>query len=1243
MSAIFSLSSYDLSLLGLPRAAVALGGFIVPLFVYWADPRNRPKRLYMMVVVPAFVWQFAYAWMIQANTEAVALFWSGIGRMATYFIPAVVYAFGVWHTEARRQYPLVGFGFLVSAVMSAFVYHPALFSHMHHYAWGYYGVHGPWHRAQLLFTGVAVFGLYFNLLKDFRTTRSQNQRKLDWFFMVAFAGAFIFGALEFLPGYGIDVRPVGFLGVSFWSLIMLWATLRYQRANLENLIVGTYSYLGVSSAVFVMYVCLVALAKWILFGSVAWSELLFAACALLVIFPLADSLRRQIQSAIARFYHRHRLTDHATLSHFSEHLKELTNSKLLLNDLATVLKQTTGVTHAAVFLRSDDRQSYILGDAHGAGSAPLGVAAQHPVMEWLKARDLVLSRDALVHDAEFPEIRWPAVSLMDDLGVAHLIPMPIAGDLIGFLALGKRVNGVPFDVSDLQLLRIVGKNAAVAVSNALLFEEVTQKNLALIQVDKEKANFLANTSHELRTPLHGIMGIAEAMLDGADGDMNAKQAFHVQMIHESGKALAELVEKLLDLQRLESNRVDFEISQFGMADIAASVVPIIEGVLNKNKRAVTLEVDLRDLPPVHGDIRLVSQVLVNLMGNAAKFTESGSIRLTGWLGSGLKGAGDVARDPDHFVTFAVIDSGIGLRAEDCEVIFQRFRQADGSVKRRFGGTGLGLAIVKKIIEAHGGVIGVDSTLGVGSTFYFSLPRHAFTLETPKATTREAGHARQSSAVHPLTSDRVYAVAKPEQRQSLVKGEGETVLVIDDNPVNVEIIRSCLEADGYRVEASLDPVEGWKMLETRKPDLVILDVMMPLTSGYEFCQKMRAHAEMQRIPVIMVTAKSTTEDKVYGLSIGADDYLSKPFHKEELVARVNTLTRIKRIQDRLERAYSELKAINDLSSVINRELELDRLLVATLDRVVDLVKADRGAIFTIEQGTSEISLRFSKGFSSNRRTDVLKEISPEILRAAVTQKQPEVILDLAQERSEKRPSEALGSVICLPLALHDKSYGALYLYAERANALTADWLRVLTPLAQQISVSMHNAYLYDLAVTDDLTRLYLKRHFMELLKHELERATKQKSVFSVVMIDIDHFKRFNDTYGHPLGDELLVQVAEILLDSCRTSDVAARFGGEEFMVLLRDTDLDEAAVFAQRYRQAVEAYHHYHRGEALKITVSAGVCTFEPGVSLTLEQMLSAVDAELYHSKAAGRNRVSARKLGKNQPPVALHPSPEPLL
>lgn len=1227
---IFSLAQYEFSLLGLPRAIISLVGLLVPLYLYLSERRNPLYQLYLLVIVPAFFWQFSYAWMMQAKSYDVAMFWFRLGHVGSYFLPTTLYTFSVLHTRAKRQLPFIYATYAISFFMAFFVDHPLLFSHLKKYSWGFYPIHGPLHSIQVGITLLTCFGLFFNLVRDFRKSPSQNRKKFDWLLIVAFSGGY-FGALEFFPGYGIDIRPLGFIAVSFWSLIIFYALLRHRMLDLESVIKETFNYAILSLLVIASYIVFMSTMQLLLVGKIDFNHLVATSFALLAIFPLADYFRKKVQHFIAKAYHRNHLTDQETLSDFIEQLKELTNSKLLLQDLVHVVKMTTGVKHAAVFLRTNDRKKYVLCESRGSEIPVLSIEAQHGVLIWLKSHASVLEYDSLVHEGAHPEILKMASALMDEIKSSLIVPMNIGGDLIGFLALGERITEIPFNLTDIKVLGSLGKNAAVAVSNALLYEEVTEKNRALVKLDREKGNFLANTSHELRTPLHGIMGIAEAMLEGVDGPLNEKLAYHIKLIHQSGKSLADLVERLLDLQKLESERIDLEVVSFQIKDVLDMVNPLIEGVL-RTKPDVKFVCDFPELPMVFGDVRLVRQVLVNLLGNAAKFTHRGQVRISAWMGNGPRGERKFANDPDRFVTIAVEDSGIGIRAEDRDVIFERFRQADNSVKRQYGGTGLGLAIVQKIVELHQGRIWVDSEPGRGSTFFFSLPQFSFEAQranvsvAPQASDEQQIVSAHDSALsfHPMTQDRLYQVPKIKDLPVHHKGHGEKIVVVDDNLVNLEVVRSALESQGYRVGVFSDAETAWLDLQRHGADMVILDVMMPKVSGYDLCLNIRQHETLRRTPIIMVTAKSSLEDKVYGLNVGADEYITKPFNQEELLARVNTFIRIKRMQDEIEQMYREIKTISEVSSVINHELELDRLLVSILDKVFDLVNAERGAIFTKDDSTNHFSLRFSKGFTSQKRTSVFQKISSTVVQRTLTEGESFIEEDLSKENLDF--VEMSGSLVCLPLTENQEIFGALYLYSSRPQALHRGLLRILLPLTQQLSSSIRKAKLYDQAVTDDLTRLYHKRYFIECLRAEKERSYRERVNFSVLMVDVDHFKKFNDTHGHQVGDSVLVQVAELLQDSCRISDVAARYGGEEFIILLRNTDLHEAEVFAQRYRQLVENFRLHHRGQQLKVTLSVGVCTFEPSEGLTAEDIIGSVDLELYKAKNAGRNCVVSKKV-----------------
>jgi len=295
------------------------------------------------------------------------------------------------------------------------------------------------------------------------------------------------------------------------------------------------------------------------------------------------------------------------------------------------------------------------------------------------------------------------------------------------------------------------------------------------------------------------------------------------------------------------------------------------------------------------------------VGNAIKFTEKGSVEIR-------------IVEAEKKISVYVKDTGPGISKTDQAVIFERFRQADGSATREHEGTGLGLSIAREIIRLHGGEIGVESQPGKGSEFFFSLPIAAEAIQAAEPQKKDAGVepiAQTQTASKPTAvletkraevtgRDRHYELEKDKEYEEAVKGSGELILIIDDNAVNREVVKTRLEMHQYRTCEAADGMEGLKKIKEEKPDLIILDLMMPRMSGYEFCKKVRKNQSADELPVIMLTAKTEMGDKVYGLQVGANDYISKPFHKEELVARVGVLLKLRAMTQELKRWNLELE-------------------------------------------------------------------------------------------------------------------------------------------------------------------------------------------------------------------------------------------------------------------------------------------------------------------------------------------------
>lgn len=399
-------------------------------------------------------------------------------------------------------------------------------------------------------------------------------------------------------------------------------------------------------------------------------------------------------------------------------------------------------------------------------------------------------------------------------------------------------------------------------------EQEQNINKQLRRIDQLKDQFLANTSHELRTPLQGIIGLSEDLYEGNIGQVNVEQKENLSMIIASGRRLNNLVNDILDFSKLKSRDIELvrkPISMHVLADIVLkNHYPLIKG------KPIELinEVD-QELPNVYADEDRIIQVLFNLIGNAIKFTENGEVKIS-------------AEVVNNKLQIKVRDTGIGIPQNKMEIIFNEFEQVDGSATRQFAGTGLGLSISKKLVELHNGEMWVESEVGEGSVFTFTLPI------TNKEVTEEKPLELINTTSN-LDVNSTFAPAVPITTNSKgFNGKEIRILIVDDEPVNQRVLKNHLSAEHFQVTQALTGKDAIDILNSNQPfDLVLLDVMMPRMSGYEVCQKIREKYLPSELPIIMITARNQVQDLVQGLALGANDYLAKPFSKEEFMARINT--------------------------------------------------------------------------------------------------------------------------------------------------------------------------------------------------------------------------------------------------------------------------------------------------------------------------------------------------------------------
>jgi len=425
-------------------------------------------------------------------------------------------------------------------------------------------------------------------------------------------------------------------------------------------------------------------------------------------------------------------------------------------------------------------------------------------------------------------------------------------------------------------------------SLAYNFELVAQQNKELERMDKLKDEFLANTSHELRTPLNGIIGLADSLIDGVAGQLPPAAVKNLSMIVASGQRLAALVDDILDFSKLKQQDIQLQLKPVGLREIT-DIVLTLSQVLKGQKKLTLINAISADLPSAYADENRLQQILYNLIGNALKFTERGTIEISANL-------------VNSQLAITVSDTGIGIPADKIVRIFEAFEQAEGSTARIYGGTGLGLTVTKQLVELHGGKIWVESTVGIGSQFTFALPiseKPAESLNTRHSASIEIPQSVEIEPV-PLTPD----------------SEQFCILIVDDEPINLQVLINHLSLNHYLIKQASSGQEAITLIEEGlKPDLVLLDVMMPKMTGYEVTKKLRDKWPLTELPILLLTAKNQVEDLVVGLEIGANDYLTKPISKDELLARIKTHLSIKHLREENLRMSAELEVSRQLQQML----------------------------------------------------------------------------------------------------------------------------------------------------------------------------------------------------------------------------------------------------------------------------------------------------------------------------------------
>ena len=514
----------------------------------------------------------------------------------------------------------------------------------------------------------------------------------------------------------------------------------------------------------------------------------------------------------------------------------------IFNRTVNLLSERFGFSHAAVFLVEEGSANVALREATGAAGAEMK-ARRHTLpinMRSLVGQVTSNGEAAMINDTAADQ-NYRRNPLLPETHAECAIPLRVGNRIIGVLDIHAPTAGA-FSRDDLSVLQILADQIAIAIDNARSYELAQQAVREMREIDRVKTQFLANMSHELRTPLNSIIGFSRVILKGIDGPISDLQRQDLTAIYNSGQHLLGLINDMLDLAKIEAGKMDMSFEETNVGEIVTSVMSTASGLVKDKPIRLTQKVP-EVLPSVRADPIRVRQVLLNLLSNAAKFTEQGDILVEAAAQHDAAGIEEVV--------VRVTDTGPGISEEDQSKLFQAFSQVDDSPTRRTGGSGLGLSISQQLIQLQGGRIGVHSEVGKGSTFFFTLPVYQALGDTG------AGDATR------------------------------IVLAVDDDPQVIRLYERYLEPQGYHVIGVTDPTKAKERASQLKPFAITLDIMMPGYDGWQVLADLKADGETRGIPVIVC---SILEQQERGFSLGAADYVLKPILGDSLLNSLNRLNK-----------------------------------------------------------------------------------------------------------------------------------------------------------------------------------------------------------------------------------------------------------------------------------------------------------------------------------------------------------------
>lgn len=479
----------------------------------------------------------------------------------------------------------------------------------------------------------------------------------------------------------------------------------------------------------------------------------------------------------------------------------------------------------------------------------------------------------------------------------------------------------------------------------------------------------------------------------------------------------------------------------------------------------------------------------------------------------------------------------------------------------------------------------------------------------------------------------------------------TILIVDDNPTNLRVLVDSLNASGFKTLVAANGEWAIQQVERIQPDLILLDVLMPGIDGFEICRQLKKREGSKDIPVIFMTALTDTIDKMKGFEVGGVDYLTKPVQHKEVLARLNThlttrwlqqqlkqqneqlrqeVSERKRAEDALRQQSDQLAMLNQMSDTLQACQTDQQMYNEVMDTCKQLFPSDSGYLCMLNKSNGILEMVASWGNSSPKTLVFSRDDCWALRRGemyVVERPEPNLVCSHLH-------SFPANGYLCAPIHPSGEILGMLHLCCDQEKTEDSDdecayrlesKQMVISKVTKHFALSLLNLRLREAlrleAIHDPLTGLYNRRYMEESLEQEASRAKRRHAPVGIIMLDIDHFKRFNDDHGHEAGDSVLQILGTFLLRHIRHGDIACRYGGEEFLLIMPDSTLEFTQRRAEELCAEVRNLPIPYQGKTMKITISLGVAAL-PNYGSRIREAVNSADAAMYQAKSRGRDQVA---------------------